>query len=1205
MKQFRRLGSQVNYALCLLPDFDTMRRHIAESRRVARENRVLLYYNGHDVPRPSARGEIWVFNDRCTEYLPVPMAHLESWLGAPAVLVFDCSYAEVPLREYLAAAAARRARTGTATTATKEGEDDLGLVMFGACSAKELLPLNPSYPADIFTACMTSPLRTALLWFCNNSALRRVDASAVEMLPGPLGDRTSPLGELNWIFTTVTDTIAWTTLPRAKFQKYFRQDSQVATLFRNFLLAERVLRGLGCTPVSHPKLPPTARHALWESWDMAVDMCLMQLDALCRGAAYVPSTFFVEQLRAFEVWLEFRAPADCLDARPAEHLPIVLQVLLGKSHRAHVLALLARFLDLGPWAVLQSLSVGVCPYIYKLLGNDDPDLRHALVFIWTKILAFDDTPQGDFVRNREYCFFIETLSSSTPIPVDNNIFRNHHNNHNNNQDEKVKKEGDTDDEEEEEEETLDIRVMAAFVMSVLITKLRVVREECLNNNFLQMCLSLIAGTTPRQAQFRLWLTLCLAKLWDGTEQGTWTEVHGLALGTLHKLITDPAPEVRAAAVYALGTLISPTPRSTAFNDARTAKELDIALHASIAVLDASPLVRREVVVLFSRLFSGHFPICSPTLHSTILSGDSKYYASSSNSGGSGSGSGSNSSSESDTTAASAAAAAAATAYLTLWRGLQLMRRDPQVEVSTLANQLSTAICRRILRSEILPPRPPLPVKSKRRGDMSAMSPMPRSRFLFGLSGSTNGTAAASTPVSCSVPVGHSSLRQSVLGSAAATSASAATTTTTTTTTVGGGQQEGTTTGSSPPSTGCQWRCSEDNEDDEGGTLVMGSVLYQWCCEYWKQPLLRAGTVDRTSPLYQRQERERAARAAQYAEARESCAVWARSTKEQFREISVLSDPDVQPTMLLFHPFESQLLAAGTGDRITVWDILQAEKVRVFSNQNQGPTRVTSMLFTNEDADLHLVTGSSDGIVRVWRDFGARDAVPRLVTSWRAHPQLLSVENGSGLLLDWQPATGRLLAAGDATNVLLWDMATESIAQDIPTQSAFSVTALSFNRFAPSLFAAGCGDYTLALFDLREPPRAACVMALRAPQPNITNPILRTGFSSATKLISAALNQIRIWDITKPTPLMTFPDDGLVAFDLHRRAPLMASGSSKQHIRVYNQNGEMRLDMKYHTGLYGRRIAAVSTLALHPHRLLLAAGLADASTCVFSFEHQKT
>lgn len=41
------------------------------------------------------------------------------------------------------------------------------------------------------------------------------------------------------------------------FQRLFRQDLLVASLFRNFLLAERILRSYDCTPVSCPKLPPT------------------------------------------------------------------------------------------------------------------------------------------------------------------------------------------------------------------------------------------------------------------------------------------------------------------------------------------------------------------------------------------------------------------------------------------------------------------------------------------------------------------------------------------------------------------------------------------------------------------------------------------------------------------------------------------------------------------------------------------------------------------------------------------------------------------------------------------------------------------------------------------------------------------------------------------------------------------------------------
>jgi regulator-associated protein of mTOR len=82
-------------------------------------------------------------------------------------------------------------------------------------------------------------------------------------------------GELNWIFTAITDTIAWNVLPRGKhrggninfaldlFQKLFRQDLLVASLFRNFLLAERIMRSLNCAPIAYPKLPPTFQHPMW------------------------------------------------------------------------------------------------------------------------------------------------------------------------------------------------------------------------------------------------------------------------------------------------------------------------------------------------------------------------------------------------------------------------------------------------------------------------------------------------------------------------------------------------------------------------------------------------------------------------------------------------------------------------------------------------------------------------------------------------------------------------------------------------------------------------------------------------------------------------------------------------------------------------------------------------------------------------------
>ena len=122
------------------------------------------------------------------------------------------------------------------------------------------------------------------------------------VLVGQFGDRRTMLGELNWIFTAITDTIAWNTLPRELFQKLFRQDLLVASLFRNFLLAERVMRTYDCHPLSKPRLPATFQHNMWKAWDFAVDMSLAQLPGILEhNLPYKASSFFEHQLSAFEV----------------------------------------------------------------------------------------------------------------------------------------------------------------------------------------------------------------------------------------------------------------------------------------------------------------------------------------------------------------------------------------------------------------------------------------------------------------------------------------------------------------------------------------------------------------------------------------------------------------------------------------------------------------------------------------------------------------------------------------------------------------------------------------------------------------------------------------------------------------------------------------------------------------------------------------
>ncbi len=67
----------------------------------------------------------------------------------------------------------------------------------------------------------------------------------------------------------------------------------------------------------------------------------------------------------------------------------VIQFLLSQAHRLQALELLGKFLDLGSWAVSLSLSVGIFPYVLKLLGSKLKELQPILVFIWAKILAVD------------------------------------------------------------------------------------------------------------------------------------------------------------------------------------------------------------------------------------------------------------------------------------------------------------------------------------------------------------------------------------------------------------------------------------------------------------------------------------------------------------------------------------------------------------------------------------------------------------------------------------------------------------------------------------------------------------------------------------------------------------------------------------------------------------------------------------------------
>lgn len=91
--QYETLSLRCRYKQSLDPCVEDVKRFCNSLRRSSKDDRILFHYNGHGVPQPTPSGEIWVFNRGYTQYIPVSIYDLQSWLGAPCVYVYDCNSA--------------------------------------------------------------------------------------------------------------------------------------------------------------------------------------------------------------------------------------------------------------------------------------------------------------------------------------------------------------------------------------------------------------------------------------------------------------------------------------------------------------------------------------------------------------------------------------------------------------------------------------------------------------------------------------------------------------------------------------------------------------------------------------------------------------------------------------------------------------------------------------------------------------------------------------------------------------------------------------------------------------------------------------------------------------------------------------------------------------------------------------------------------
>ena len=285
---------------------------------------------------------------------------------------------------------------------------------------------------------------------------------------------------------------------------------------------------------------------MWNAWDLVADYVLAQLPELIRNDAYefAPSDFFQEQLKGFRVWLQYGGPRE----RQPDQLPVVLQVLLSQAHRHQALELLGDFLETGPRAVNQALSVGIFPYVLKLLQAPAGDLRATLVQIWGRVMAVDATCRDDLLKSGGHAYFVQALAADAQLRPE-------------------------------------VRASAAFVLAALAAGGREGQLALLHSGAVS---ALLDALRDGHAALRRWAIIALGLLWDGCEEVRASGVRERAHERLCYSFEDSVPEVRAAAVFALGKFIG----GRAARESEARRNIELNLGVTLPVGD--PLISQII-----------------------------------------------------------------------------------------------------------------------------------------------------------------------------------------------------------------------------------------------------------------------------------------------------------------------------------------------------------------------------------------------------------------------------------------------------------------------------------------------------------------------------------------------------------------------------------------------------------------------------------
>lgn len=270
------------------------------------------------------------------------------------IFILDCSFADDCLKTII--------------------EKRRDVIVFAA--TQESLLYNPQLPCDLFTSCLLTPAKVAILWQSqsysdiHSGLLSEIDIqSLIDILnDSPIASEILKL--LENALEAYVDQMASEILAQDQqlFYRIFRKDTLTARLFANFVFAVRMMKTVSTLPTSYPELPDMSKHDLWDSFYLQVDRALYSLkESMLPKPRNVFSNnqLLEEQLNCLESWLWF--PKDNRLA-PME-LPFIYFLLNSPNHFKKAVDFTSHFLEISPDTTKQFLNTRCFPLLPKLLES--------------------------------------------------------------------------------------------------------------------------------------------------------------------------------------------------------------------------------------------------------------------------------------------------------------------------------------------------------------------------------------------------------------------------------------------------------------------------------------------------------------------------------------------------------------------------------------------------------------------------------------------------------------------------------------------------------------------------------------------------------------------------------------------------------------------------------------------------------------------